>query len=297
MAIKPQPIQLDITYSGPAVSDGQMDVRELAVSMLGVGSLFDSANQVLNGSASKINVNVKATAPGSFHILYEIIGPITSSLPMGDIISSAEALKNLLFGSGTGILGLFALIKWLNNRKPKIEKINDGLYRLTIDNQSYEVPLELLNLYQNALVRRAMSDVTRPVREQGIDRIDIRTNQELLQSATKEDINAFEIPELLDDPILKETRKINFSIISLAFKENNKWRLSDGDAIFNVTMNDANFLSKVDNNLISFSKGDILYCELLTTQWQVQNGVKTEYEVIKVLKHTPARQLPLLDIN
>ncbi|MGE0903219.1 hypothetical protein [Dehalococcoides mccartyi] len=142
-----------------------------------------------------------------------------------------------------------------------------------------------------------MSDMTRPVREQGIDRIDIRTNQELLQSATKEDINAFEIPELLDEPILKETRKINFSIISLAFKENNKWRLSDGDAIFNVTMNDANFLSKVDNNLISFSKGDILYCELLTTQWQVQNGVKTEYEVIKVLKHTPARQLPLLDIN
>lgn len=58
-------------------------------------------------------------------------------------------------------------------------------------------------------------------------------------------------------------------------------------------MKDVAFQHRVDNNEVSFAKGDILLCDLRTVQWQVQSGVRTEYEVVKVIKHTPARQLSL----
>ncbi len=60
-------------------------------------------------------------------------------------------------------------------------------------------------------------------------------------------------------------------------------------------MKDAAFQSKVDNNEIAFAKGDILLCDLRTIQWQVEDGVKTENEVVKVVSHMLARQLPLID--
>ena len=287
---------VDIVYDGPALQDGQMNVRDLASSMLAVGALFDSANQTLNGSNISVDVNVRATKPGSFHILYEVIQPITSTIPIQELLSTADQIKNLLFGSGASLfVGLFFLVMWLRGRKPKVEKINNDLFRLTIDNQSYEVPLKLLHLYQDVSVRRALADIVRPVREPGIDVIEVREDTNLLQKATKDDISAFDVPEV-QEPLLDETSRHAFSIISLAFKEDNKWRLTDGKAVFHVSMKDTEFQKRVDNNEIAFAKGDILVCDLHTVQWQIQEGVKTEYEVVKVLSHRPARQLPMIDL-
>ena len=82
---------------------------------------------------------------------------------------------------------------------------------------------------------------------------------------------------------------------SLAFRENNKWRLTDGHNIFSVSMKDEAFQLRVDNNHVAFAKGDVLVCDLRTIQWQVEDGVKSEYEVVRVVSHRPARQLSFLD--
>jgi hypothetical protein len=89
-----------------------------------------------------------------------------------------------------------------------------------------------------------------------------------------------------------------FSIVSLAFKEDNKWRLSDGAATISATIADADFLKAVDENLESFSKGDVLMCEVLVRQWQTRGGAKTDFEVVKVLEHRrAARQIALPGIS
>lgn len=83
-----------------------------------------------------------------------------------------------------------------------------------------------------------------------------------------------------------------FSIHSLSFKEDNKWRLSDGTNTFFVTIRDDGFLRKVNENLVSFAKGDILKVNLLVRTWSVQDGIKTDYEVLEVLDHkSAAKQL------
>lgn len=281
---------LDIIYDGPAVADGSMNVKDLAPAMLSIGTLFEAANNITNGQLATINIRVRATSSGSFHILYEVV-QMSQAIDKNLLTTSAQ-LAALLVGGVTTTKCLIALIKWARGRKPKLNKINDELYTLTINDETYEIPLVLLRLYQDASIRQSIADMIRPVKEEGIDSFQIRGDNLLLQEVKKDEVELFDI-QGTQELLLDETRRQAFSITTLSFKEENKWRLTDGQNIFSVSMNDAAFQRRVDNNQISFAKGDILLCDLRTIQWQVQSGVKTEYEVVKVVRHTPARQLSL----
>lgn len=289
--------QLEIVFDGPALTQGRMNVRDLAPAMLGVGALFESANRVFNGRRAQVNVNVQATAPGSLHILYEVvqsIGPDNATFIIdGELLSTASEIKEWIFGGSIGG-GLLAVIKWVRSRKPKIERVNDGLFRLTVDGETHDIPMELLRLYEDTAVRRALSDVIRPVKEDGIERLEVRDGTRSIQTVTKSDVDAFDAPES-QELLLDEVRRHVFSIISLAFKEDNKWRLTDGHSTFSVSMKDENFQYRVDNNEIAFAKGDVLICDMRTIQWQARDGVRSDYEIIRVVSHRPARQLGLFD--
>lgn len=286
-------LELEVSFGGPALAEGRMNVRDLAPSMLSMGSLFESANKILNGERASVNINVRATASGSFEVLYEIV-QMQAGMPLEELLSTAADMKELLFGGGA-VTALFTLVKWLRGRKPKVEKVNDSLFKLTIDNQTYEVPIELLKLYQDANIRKSLEDIVHPVKEDGIEVFEVRHKKCLVQSVKKQDVDAFDYPEF-QEHLLDETRRYAFSIISLAFKEDNKWRLTDGQAIYTVSIKDSAFLRRVDKNEIAFAKGDVLVCDLRTIQWQVPDGVRTEYEITKVHSHKPARQLPMLNL-
>ncbi len=84
-----------------------------------------------------------------------------------------------------------------------------------------------------------------------------------------------------------DTRMMSFSIVSVSFKEDNKWRLSDGQNSLYVTMADNEFLDRVNRNLERFAKGDILKAETRISQWQTTEGLKTEYTILRVIEHRP----------
>jgi hypothetical protein len=80
----------------------------------------------------------------------------------------------------------------------------------------------------------------------------------------------------------------------LAFQEGNKWRLFDGQNTITATIADAEFIGRVDRNLVRFAKGDILLCEVRTVQTQGVDGLKTDHTVLRVLEHRQAPdQIPL----
>ena len=292
--------RLDMVFDGPALADGSMNVRDLAPAMMAVGSFFEAANRITNGERTSVSVNVRATSAGSFQVFFEVVQNLEAvdvlRADIGDFLTTANALKALLVGGGGLASGIFALIKWLRGRKPQLTKINESLYTFSVDGETYEVPMELLRLYQDAAVRRNIQDMVRPVKEPGIDRFMLRDAGQTIQEVTKSEVEAFDVPEY-QDLLLDEERRHAFSIVSLAFKENNKWRLTDGQNTFSVSMRDDAFQRRVDNNDIAFAKGDVLVCDLRTIQWQVEDGVKSEYEVIKVVTHRPPRQLSFFDEN
>ena len=193
---------LDMVYDGPALADGSMNVRDLAPAMMAVGSFFEAANRLSNGARASVSVNVRATSAGSFHVAFEVVQNIESvgvlEADIGDILATANALKGLLIGGGGVAAGIFGLVKWLRGRRPKVAKINESLYRFTVDDETYEVPIELLRLYQDAAVRRNIQDMVKPIKEHGIDRFMLRDSGRTVQEVTKDDVDAFDVPEHQD---------------------------------------------------------------------------------------------------
>ena len=80
------------------------------------------------------------------------------------------------------------------------------------------------------------------------------------------------------------------SIVALSFKEENKWRLTDGDNQFYVKIQDEDFWNKVDTNEIVFAKGDRVKVDLLVRQLEKESGnLQTEYTALKILDHVKGK--------
>jgi hypothetical protein len=289
---------ITIAYDGPALSGGVMDVRDLAPALLAAGQLVDAANAVLFGENVQVSVQVVATGTGSFEIglqVVENIGRQIVALFSGPEATAAGTLATLIFGT-PALHGVVWLIKRLRGQKPdRVEKISDSTVRLTIGSETIEIPLMLLRLYQDLPVRVAAEKlVEQPLQSDGINSFEVRDRKQTIVEVSKRESAYFRRPEMPDELLIDDVRRSAYSIISLAFKEDNKWRLNDGQNAISATIEDEKFLDKVDRNQIAFAKGDILVCDVRVTQRRTESGLKTEYIVINVADHRPAyRQLPL----
>jgi hypothetical protein len=289
-----------IAYDGTALREGAMDVRDLAPALMALGQLFDAANRSLNGDAAVIRLQVKATEIGSFQIALELVQSWTSQILQFFETPEVSGATNLLAWvlAGTPVAGrsLLWLVKVLKGRQPdSVEKLPGNMMRLKIGTESYDVPLELLRLYQDVATRNALQKlVEEPLSKPGITSFAVKKDARTVASVSQEEAIYFAKPRLPDEILVEEVRRSAFSIISLTFKEENKWRLYDGNTQISAAIEDDDFLQRVETNQLSFSKGDILICDVRVVQRRTLEGLKTDYVVERVVEHIPgARQLPL----
>jgi hypothetical protein len=292
-----------ITYDGPALESSEMDVRELAPALLAIGDLLDAATIALYGDQIKPQINVKGSfKTGSFGIDFNLATSLLSKVRdifAGDnttaVVNSLAILGALGFANKVAIKpGLFAVLKWLRGRKIERVETSTDSATLFVDGDQLTIELNVLALLRDVSVRNITSKVLEPLSREGIDTFAAGTDNEIVETVSAAEASWFIAPATSDELLLDDVRKMAFSIVSLAFKEGNKWRLCDGAATINASITDAEFLSKVEHNQIAFAKGDILICDVRVLQWQIQSGAKNDYEVIRVKEHrTSARQIPL----
>lgn len=297
--------QFSIYFDGPALRDGTMDVRDLAPAMLALGDMLEHANRVVNGPEINVAVRVKGFPKGCFGVSFETVQGFMSQfvemLSPGSRVHTALDILNLLGLNPVTIgAGLIWLLKRAKGRKPrKATPIEHNRVVLTFEDEDIEVPAEVAELYGDNDVRTALNKAIEPLRSEGIDKIFVKDGAQQVEIVSSYEAPFF-VPQEID-PIpleIDETPQIRyFSIISLSFKEDNKWKLSDGSQPIHVTITDQKFLDEVNSGSKSFAKGDRLKIKLVTRQSQTKQGLKTEYEAIKILEHTqPGRQmyLPLM---
>jgi hypothetical protein len=288
-----------ITYDGAALESHTIDVRELAPALLALGDLVESASHVLCGDKTKAKVEVKASfRTGSFGI--DLVLSQTLQNQVLAFFNSAEVtatlnastLVALLFGAGQGLVHV---LKWLRGRAIKrIEASEKTATILTVDEDRLEVEKAVIDLLRDRIVREEMARVLSPLEREGISSVGFGSDETIAEIVTEDEILWFAAPPQEDVLILEDVRKMAFSIVSLAFKEDNKWRLHDGNATIHAAITDTVFLNRVDRNIETFAKNDILVCQVRVKQWQTGQGAKTEYVVEEILEHRQAaRQLAL----
>ena len=299
-------IHFSIKYDGPALASHQMDVRELAPALMALSSLLEEANREIYPDGDEVRVQAKGSFKGgSFGVdliaLQSIKDQIVSLLT-GPEASAVSNLFGILGGVGLvggAYAGLIQLIKWLNGRKPtSVTQMGDHLIveaTLFESTESIEVSLVAGKLYKSRVVRQSLAKVLKPLERDGIDIFAAGRDGQSETVIEKDDLTAFTDAAQEADVASDNTMsRVLVQVESAVFKDGNKWRISDGAATFHAAMDDTDFTDRIDAGLERFGKGDVLVVDLRRVQLITDNGLKSEWSIVKVHEHREPLQTTLL---
>ncbi|MEM6646066.1 MAG: hypothetical protein AAF730_07425 [Bacteroidota bacterium] len=296
MRLKGSEVSFQVVYEGAALEAGTMSVRQLAPALLALSDLVDQANTVVNGTTAEVTLQFQATQKGSLEVhlglLVDFLDGI-SDFFSGDGLSTLDTILSLLGISGAA--GLFQLIKKLRGKAPaKVLRIpGTNRVRIEFGDEVIETDARVLALYQNRSAREQAHRVIEPLDGEAIRTFVTRYQEQQTIAVTSDEAAYFEppaiTPQALEDNVVQRV----FSVVALSFKEDNKWRLSDGENTYSVRLLDQAFVDLVQEGRIAFSKRDLLRVNMRTRQWKTEQGLRTEYEIVNVLEHLRDDQIDL----
>ncbi|MDO9053834.1 MAG: hypothetical protein Q7U37_07905 [Gallionella sp.] len=295
---------LRITYDGPALTSHEMEVRQLAPALHAIGDLLEHANRVLSGADSKVSVSVKGSfKTGSFGIdLVLLQGWVRGVV---DMFNTREAVAILGLLSMLGLSGkdakngLIGVIKWLRGRTLTQVVKSDSRATLYVDDDALEIELQVLQLLMDIETRRALDGVIRePLARDGVDVFASGTDSAIEVTVTHTESFWFAAPEAAEQTISETESEERLQLVAVVFKDDNKWRFSDGASAFYAAILDDVFLSRVDKDEERFGKNDIFRVLIKRRHYLDAGGVlRQEVSILEVIEHTPAARqirLPLL---
>jgi hypothetical protein len=280
----------EFIFDGPGIEDGRMPVRDLAPALLALGDLFVDASAVLHPDKPPAALKIKATEEGSFVIDLILEAPNAWD-QFVNLFSSegANALVNFR-DAVIGSAGLYWLIKQAKGRKIKARQASPeaGYIQITLaDGTVLEVPSETLALFENFRVRKKVRQSVEPVSREGVERVEFRREGETTVAVEREDIPAYEVPEVEEVKLVDQETEMVVSVASVVFTEGNKWKFNDGEHTFSAAIDDPSFAERVHKGVESFRSGDMLRCRMRMTQTRRGDLLHTDYSVMEVQEHIP----------
>jgi len=289
----------NVVYDGPALGEHRMDVRDLAPVLLAIADLFSSANKELNGDHSEVRLEVRGSfKAGSFHAELIFVQSLASQIrdlfagPNANAFSNALAILAALGIIGGG--GLIGLIRTLRGRKPHRTEPDGAHVRIwTSEQECFVVDEPIVRLYRNRAVRVSLQKMLSPLEHDGIDSFGIVRDDIVELSIERDELGTFassdDPGEVVTDTIALKMLKLE----SVVFKDGNKWRVHDGTSAFYASLDDEQFIAKIDAGE-RFGKGDVLVVDLRQTQIVTDEGLRNEYRIVKVREHRAPLQPALI---
>lgn len=293
-----------VIYDGPAVEDGEMDVSQLASSLLALGKLIENADAIRTGEQGRVRVRVKADMKrGSFDVAIAVHGLVESALAWAITPQGTATLSLLgLFGItvpdvvGHGAKGVIQVVRWLRGRRVSSQIIEDGNTMLvTEDGDRLAVDPTVARMVQEPSIRQPLERFTEPLREEGLNQIRFEERPGVVSEHIEStEASAFTAASG-GDPNSSDTFRATYQIKRLFFERGRKWRLSNGAQTIQAEISDEVFWKKIDASEEVFSKEDYLVCVVRMDQWLSTAGLRTEYTVVHVEDHSsPLKQGKLL---
>lgn len=195
----------ELVYDGPGLTHHQMDVRDLVHALRGLGDIIRSANAVVNGEKTSIQVLINAEhRRGSFAISIEVLQNVMDAAKSLLADDSVKTIKDILewlqlIGvlGGTGVIGY---LKWKAGRETEsIQAGTDftgtGVVQVTVkgdNNNVIVVPSEVYRLGTDPTIARATKEMVKPLKSPGIDKVYARTGKIEGMRIEKSDVSSIE---------------------------------------------------------------------------------------------------------
>lgn len=293
-----------VVYDGPAVEDGEMDVAQLASSLLALGKLIEAADAITTGSPGRVRVKVQSDLTrGSFDVgiaisfvdhAWEAVAAWAST-PAGAAKISLLGLLGFTVKDGTK--GVIQAVRWLNGRRvSKRLELNDGNTTLVTDSgDTLIVPSQVARLVDDPTVRQPLERFTEPLREDGVEEIRFEQGGEKSNGESIREVEAAAFTAAsVAAPTSTSRFPATYQIKRLYFEPGKKWRLSNGSQTIMAAIEDEAFWRAVEASTVSFSSSDYLVVRVRMDQWLTPAGLKTEFTIENVDQHIPAPKQSVL---
>lgn len=226
--------EMSIRYTGEALEDGRMPIKDLAPALLAISGALQEIQRIKDPNQPTLAVDIKATKKGSFIVdLILANGPDVFSRAVELLTSrDTEAFLNLV-GYGSLFFGMFKLIK---SKTKKEEKLESGQTKITLDNGETVIMGDSdLQVYRSVEFRTQIRQAVTPLEKEGIDSIEFSSEKIEKLKITKSDVKSFDVPNIKDEEMPSSTSIIYVQLLNVAF-EHGKWRFFDGSSKFFATI-------------------------------------------------------------
>lgn len=269
--------RIALKYSGPAVESGLMNVYDAAANMIALSEFVVTAAKISYGEATEARAEVAGFGRGSF--VTDIV--VNVGGPMATIFTSVSA--HHLWEVVKGAIGLWKHLKG----SPPTAIENDHRQNVNVMNNSgeiYQVHIESLSIVMNEKSSESVGKfIKEALQKPGMDSVSISSPNEEIARVTSAEAQYFKsvVPsEQITDTVVK----MGLVVESPVFKEDNKWRFSDGQQSFHAAIEDRDFVARV-NAGERFGKGDVLYADVRIQQELAGRKITAERTIVKVHDH------------
>ena len=276
---------LGLTFAGSALQNHAACVKDLAPSLLALSTAIDRLNRLINGDGANVDLTVNACTGGSFgfnltlspDFLFQV-----AELVSGDGATNVCDAKTLV----DCLIEILILKKWLQGR-------SNAEFKVAPDAKSVSVIVENKTLVINYFAYLGFKDqtcneaclkVAEPLHQTGIDKLTVSTPEKLFELDSSEAVG-FEASEALT-VLTENTIPAVVQVESTAFKVGKQLRVSLGERnSISVTIDDPDFIAKINQGTERFGKGDLLKVDLHSRQVMLGGRITIEYAITKVHEH------------
>jgi hypothetical protein len=302
-----------IRYDGPALHNHEMDVHELAPSLLALGDICRIANETFNGDQAAVKILVRADVEQKcFQLQLEFVQTLYdqfSSLFGHDDIKDAKDLLGLIglvaTGAGTTVVGLMEFYKRICSDKQdsvSIETTARGgsvVYQVIGSGNTVSVSPEVHKLAQDPRMFPAVKRMLSPLGHEGYNKLAFVVDERVTQYFSKDEANA--IIRTPEEAIVTKTEKEQVSQIRTSvrvkkaiFEGSSKWSIVYKKAV-EAKMADIDWLNDFQSGKIMLQPRCKLIVDLEERVPINDDGEETGQATYTIMKvhgvQTPPNQL------
>ena len=304
-------VAFELVYDGPALSEHQMDVRDLVPALTGVGNLIRDANLLLNKDLAEVRVFVNSEhKPACFSVSFELWQSLFEAAKglLGDegvksakdILEWLDLIKEMTVGGGAGALGVLGYYRWRAGRKLKtVQTVKDtgpgGTVQVTVDgdnNTTIIMPQRVYQLAHNARIAKDATKLLLPLKEEGINELETKVDGQSQLKVRKHDAKDIVATCALvkdeENILSKNTVLAHLTPYDAQFDpEAKQWEFWRGDRRIPVDISETSIATDAVSRR-SVSMDDVYKVDLEIIEREISSGkIKIDYKVVRVHDRYP----------